>query len=71
MKTNYGKAVTAAGGKLKIIHAAGATVEGCTAAFYALCGDNRGIRRMMRGYLETYAAVNCPSCLQKMKQEAK
>jgi hypothetical protein len=66
MKTNEIKSVSAAHGKMNIVHAAGATVEGCTAAYYALCGDTRAIRRSMRGFLEVYVPVNCPSCLAKL-----
>lgn len=64
------KSVSAAGGKLKIVHAAGSQVEAGCHAYYALCGDNRGIRRMMKGYLEIYLPVNCPSCLQKLNERS-
>ena len=60
------KSVSAACGKNKIVHAAGSVVEGCTFAYYAMCGDNRAIRRNMRGYLEVWLPINCPSCLSKI-----
>jgi hypothetical protein len=46
-----------------IRHAAGEQIPG-TRAYGALCGDTRGIRRIMRGYVQTYLPIDCPSCLQ-------